>query len=370
MSAKPKQFRPLKAVSEKMGFKDLIYPAVISLKIDGVYGLNLGGKLLGRSLKAMKNEWLTDTFSKDKFKGICGEICFADLGHMDTETPEMANAFEGRSDLFLNRQDLCRTTTSKVNTIKGGHFPLVWVLFDYVGDGSEEYCYNVEYVDRMFDLTRKLHDTANCAYVKAHEILGFTYHEYMADGQTLVIPEARIVKDADELEEIYSQAIEAGYEGIVARQPQGAYKFGRSTMKSQELARFKPEGDSEIVVISFEPMFENNNEAKINELGHTERSSHKENKVQLGMVGAMVGIDINTLAVVKIGAGRMDHEERALVWRNRDEYRGRLSKYLFMDTGIKDAPRHPRFSMWRSATDVELSEEVYAKIAEYNITVK
>ena len=62
-----KQFKPLKAVNEEMSFEDVTYPKLISVKIDGVNGLNLNGTLLGRSLKKMKNEWLTEKLSSKVF---------------------------------------------------------------------------------------------------------------------------------------------------------------------------------------------------------------------------------------------------------------------------------------------------------------
>ena len=71
------------------------------------------------------------------------------------------------------------------------------------------------------------------------------------------------------------------------------------------------------------------------------------------MVGALVGIDINTGEEVRIGAGRMDHAERAEVWVTRGDFIGRLAKYKFMATGIKDKPRHARFISWRNLEDVD-----------------
>lgn len=355
MSGKVKQFKPLKAVNEELDFSDVIFPVTVSIKHDGVYGLNLGGNFLGRSLKPMKNLWLTEKQSQEKFSGICGEICYANF--VD-------------NDLRLNRQDLCRSTTSQVNSINKADFPYIWVLFDYVGDGSEQYCYGVEYVDRMTDLVNKLDAMPNGNKITIHHICGIPYHEYMVDGITMIIPEGYVVNTPEELEAIYDEAIDNGYEGIVARSLHGVYKFGRATAKSQELVRFKPSGDSEIVITSFEPMFENNNEAKINELGHTERSSHKENKVQLDMVGALIGIDINTGVLTKVGAGKLTHQEREEIWLNQEDWLGRLSKYRFMATGIKTKPRHPRHIMFRALSDVELSEVVLTAVNELGITPK
>lgn len=345
MVAKVKQFRPMKAVSEAMGFNDITYPKVASVKLDGVYAVNKNGALLGRSLKALKNVWITELLGKDIFKGFVGEILNAKL-------------FD-KGDLRINRQNLCANTTSCTSTVKLEGWSFVWALFDYVGDASEEYC-STPYINRMETLLLEL-----AVVSESNELIelegGFKYHYFKVGGIDIIVPVMDFVEDAEELSAKYDKSVQVGHEGMVAREPEGIFKFGRSTKKSQEIVRFKPTGDSEIIVTAFEPMFENNNEAKVNELGYTERSSHQENKVQLDMVGALIGIDINTGETVKIGAGKLDHAEREDVWKNQVGFLGRLAKYQFMDTGIKDKPRHPRWVGWRDITDVDPSVVELAK---------
>ena len=40
------------------------------------------------------------------------------------------------------------------------------------------------------------------------------------------------------------------------------------------------------------------------------------------------------------------------IWNNREDYLGKLVKYKFMTTGIKDLPRHPVFVGFRSEDDM------------------
>lgn len=348
-----KQFNPMKTVNNPMDFTDVEFPCVASIKFDGVYMLNLLSQALGRSLKKVKNEYITDLLSREVFSGFCGEVCHGDMSQDE--------------ELRLNRQDLCRTTTSHTGAIKKIDWPFVWVLFDFIGDGSEEYC-KKPYWERMVDMAKIVE--AEGTPMAVHEFCGFVYYQYNIGGVTVIFPEAKEVFDAETLESLYEASCEAGYEGIVVRSVNGIYKWGRCTVKSQEMVRFKPSDDSEIIITKFEPMYQNNNEAKINELGRTERSSHKENKVQLEAVGAIHGVDINTGALVKIGAGKMTHEEREGVWKHRDEYLGGLAKYRFMATGIKDKPRHPRFISWRLVEDVEISDDVLNIAETQGVTPK
>lgn len=93
----------------------------------------------------------------------------------------------------------------------------------------------------------------------------------------------------------------------------------------------------------------NGNEATVNELGRTKRSSHKENKTGRGDLGALVlrhpdGFTFN------VGTGFTD-DDRALVWKDRDTFVGKLAKVKYFAIGMKDAPRHPVFLGWRDGSD-------------------
>lgn len=334
-----KQFRPMKTVNEALDFGDVSYPKFGSIKFDGVYAFVRNIKLLGRSLKPLKNKWITEQLSHPEFDGMVFEVLNARM--------------DGKDGLHLNRQDLYNNSNSCTGTINKEDWDVVLVLFDYVKDCSEDYLGNPFDV-RMEHLNALLAQLDNQAYITEHNICGITYHEYMIRGITLLIPMPHLLEDAEQARELYESIVSDGHEGLILRCPMGVFKCGRATKKSQEMVRFKPSGDSEIIITEMEPMYENQNEAKTNELGYTERSSHKENKVQMDMVGALIGLDINSGVVVKIGAGKLTHEQRKEVWENRASYYGKLAKYKFMDTGQKDLPRHPRWVGWRDLNDLDI----------------
>ena len=102
-----KPLRPMKA-TDIIDTVALKYPLVALTKYDGVYALVRDGKLLGRSLKPFKNEYITNLLSTPELEGVVGELCYGEN---------------------LAAEDLCRTTTSKVNTIKG-EWEYTFVLFD------------------------------------------------------------------------------------------------------------------------------------------------------------------------------------------------------------------------------------------------
>ena len=68
-----------------------------------------------------------------------------------------------------------------------------------------------------------------------------------------------------------------GGEGLILRNPDGMYKYGRSTPKEQLSIKLKFFEQDEFEVVGFEERYTNTNEATTNELGYTSRSSHKSN---------------------------------------------------------------------------------------------
>src|SRR5690606_31284523 len=107
----------------------------------------------------------------------------------------------------------------------------------------------------------------------------------------------------------------------------------------------------------------NQNEAQINELGHTFRSTHQANMVPNGMVGYLIGTATETLKdgsrvviekgqEIKISPGNMDHSMRRHYFLNRHEIIGKLAKFKFFPKGIKDKPRFPTFVCIRDNTDL------------------
>ena len=137
------------------------------------------------------------------------------------------------------------------------------------------------------------------------------------------------------------------------RHPMGKYKYGRSTEKQGWLLKLKRFSDSEAVIVGVVEMMSNQNEAKINALGLTERSSHKENQIPMGTMGALKVRDIHHGWEFEIGTG-FTAEERQWFWDNRQTFEEveTLVKYQYFPIGMKDLPRHPSFKGLRSSDDM------------------
>lgn len=289
---------------EKLGF-----PVYVQYKIDGVRMLVRDSIATGRSMKKYKNKKMTEYFSQECFNGFDMEI----------------------GATYPSDPDLCRLSTSVVNTIEGV-LPKFAVVFDFLDESFLEYGDTYSY--RMAQLKD---------YLKHHNL---------PDDVEIIVSKQYKIDSQEELEEFYTKALEMNYEGLIIRNQDGKHKSGRCTVKEGNYLRLKPTGDSEGVVLRVEEAYENLNEAKTNELGHTERSTHQENMKPKGMIGALWLKDIYSGEEVKVGAGKLTHDLRKYYFENKNEIVGELVKYAFLATGKKDKPRHARYISHRAWEDI------------------
>ena len=306
--------------------EDIKFPVYGTPKIDGSNAfVGEDGQLYGRSKKKFKNKQLNSVLSRYLLTGFCFEITVGSLKDRETD-------------------DICRRTTSYVNSIDKEVDEITISLFDYLGVNFESYC-TKKYLERW------LIGSLSVAMLK--NITGTKFHKNVKVNIDFL--NFKQINTPQEAITYYEWCLEQGYEGAIFRNDT-PYKCGRSTKNSQETLRMKPQADSEAVVIGFIEAQTNNNEAKVNELGRTERSNHQENKVGNGMLGSFVCIDSKTGMEINVGAGKLSHQERIVVWDERDIHIGSIVKYRSMTAGVKDKPRFPRFISWRDKDDVDLSE--------------
>lgn len=286
----------------------LKFPILGLPKIDGVRGIHITGSMTGRSLKPHGNLYVTEKYSSPRCTGFDGEFSFGDI----------------------TGDSLCRDTTSVMSRIQGEP-KVFWNVFDYL----REDLLDKPYIERHEELA---------AFAEVHSA-------WFAYEHIRVVP-FTILNSVEEVEGLYEHYLNKGYEGLILRDPQGRVKSGRATVKEGAYLRMKPSSDKEALVLRLVEAMENQNEAKVNELGRTERSSHKENKVGKGMVGMLVCKDLETGMEIDVGAGKLTHEERTFYWNNPDEMVGEYVKYRSMDSGVKDKPRFARYICKRAESDM------------------
>lgn len=257
----------------------------VSYKLDGVRAMEQDGVLVSRTLKPIRNRWLQEAMQVYDLRGLDGELIVGPP----------------------NAGDVYRKTMSQVMSF----------------DGQPDFTFYV--FDRR--------DLPGQSFKHRLGRLG------SSRGRIKVLEQV-VVRSLEELGKFEARAIELGYEGVIYCRPGVEYKEGRSTAKEGGKCKLKRFVDSEMVVTGFYELRHNTNEAVENELGYTERSSHKENMVLSNMLGGLIGEDIHTGIEVRIGTG-FTHSERREIWRYRDRELGRIWKYKHFPVGVKDKARHP-----------------------------
>lgn len=180
-----------------------------------------------------------------------------------------------------------------------------------------------------------------------------TRYEKLVESDVVVVLCQHMVCNRDEIHALEERYLEEGYEGVMlrkARGPNSKYKFGRATARSCTLLKCKRFTDSEAMIIGFEELMKNGNEATTDALGHTVRSSHQENLIPMGTLGALVcrtpeGVEF------RIGTG-FDQKTRQYIWNNKEYLDRQMVRFKSFKIGEKDAPRFPVYLGFRSPIDM------------------
>lgn len=285
-------FKPMLATDAELD--KLRFPLLASAKLDGVRAVVRDGVVYSRSNKPIPNQYVQEKLSWAEHYD--GELIVGD--------PTSKSVY--------------RDTVSHAMSHDKTGYDLRFYVFDHVKELNAPYS------------TRIKHTNILCDRSYRHQ--------------------QHVVTCIDTLLALEEKMLEEGYEGLILRDPNAPYKRGRSTVKEGYLLKLKRFTDAEATVIGFEERMHNGNEATVNELGRTKRSSHQAGKTGRGDLGAL---RLRTPEGVEFSCGTgFDDAERDQIWRNRDSFLGRIAKYKHFDIGSKVAPRHPVFLGWRDPKDM------------------
>lgn len=316
------------------------FPVLASPKLDGIRACvrhllpepNLpGGKLrpalLSRSLKTIPNLFVRGVLEQKEFLGFDGELIVGEANH--------PNAMQA--------------TSSGVMSITGTPDFTYWV-FD-ITDGEAK-----GFADRYSELMERV-AAAHLAWPTTRPIEKRVERRILEGAPLMqqcpikVVPHV-IINTMAELNAFELDMLAQGYEGVMVRALDGKYKYGRSTTREGWLLKVKRFEDGEAVIIGFEEEMYNGNEATINELGRTKRSSAKAGKTGKATLGAFVVRDIKTGIEFNIGSG-MTAAQRAEFWSSQKMMLGKLVHYRSFPVGVKEKPRHPVFHAIRHVDDLD-----------------
>lgn len=316
----PKPFRPMLAVKAQLS--DVKWPVLISPKYDGVRAIVRDGVVLSRSLKPIPNPYVQSRFGH--LEGADGELIVGDPTAKDVYNRTVSVVMSGSHDTLEDDS-------------------LQFYVFDVVPGTC------IKSHDMDGDVTWEPIDAQ----------LGYQYRlqaasdTFCGKGATIVPP--RWVYGQEEALEAQQSYMEQGYEGAMLRDPNGPYKFGRSTVKEGGLLKMKLFDDAEATIIGFEEMMHNENDhiattADAEAAGLRKRSTRKSGMVPAGVLGTLL---CRTAEGVEFGIGSgFTALDREGFWHNRHNLIGKLVKYRFQPAGVKEKPRFPTFLGLRHPEDL------------------
>lgn len=290
-------FKPL--LSCEVTLDKLKLPMYCSTKLDGIRAVVIDGVVYSRSLKPIRNKYVQHLFGKEEYNGFDGELIVGDI----------------------YAKDVFQKTTSGVMSEEGTPDVKFYIFDDFSNSDKP-------YKERLHSLVNRVRDqgSVNITLLK----------------QTIV-DNVEALKLNLEYEDIL------GGEGLILRNIEGRYKYGRSTPKEQYSVKLKFFKQYEFEVVGFTERMHNTNEATVDELGYTERSSSKEGLVPTNTLGSIV-LKYND-TTFSCGTGFNDNQ-RQEIWGNQDEYLGKLASIRYMEVGSKNKPRIPSFQGWRHEDDL------------------
>lgn len=312
-------FKPLLSATYEDRFPAR-FPVLASPKLDGIRVIIVDGVPMTRSLKKP----LPNDFIREELSGLPwfdGEIIIGDP--CDPETcARTQSGVMSKSNPELERE-------------------YTFFLFD-IADPTQAH---LPFEDRYAGLK------------KVREAI-IAKRPHLAD-RLYILPHARIQNEPD-MWAYERTCVDQGYEGIMLRDPAGVYKHGRATAKSRILTKIKRWEDAEALIIDVHEEMHNANEARINALGKTERSSHQDNKVGKGTLGGytcLTNRDSTVLFGLEHDAGQvqfylgaaanMTAEQRKELWEQRERLIGKKVTFKYQATDGAERPRFPVFKNFR-----------------------
>ena len=299
-------FKPMLAVNTKI--KDIRLPSMVSYKMEGVRGEFTPNGLFSRPMKKFNNRDLQFHFAD--------LVTYAMVANLHIEGEFYVHGLE-----FNEISSICRRANHPDTDRLEVH------LFDVHDDMRS----NVPFLERHKQL---------------HEIVTLLNKDHIK-----IVPQI-IVDNHEYMHDLYTGALEEGYEGLVFKSPSAFYKYGRPTHREQKFLRIKPDCTFDGVVLDIVERLENLVESVPNELGYMSKTQDKDQKGHTDMAAvAIVQCDDFPDPVRVVLSKNLTDQDRYYIWSHRETYIGKHLRFFGIPVAGMNQPRCPRFDCWRTDLD-------------------
>lgn len=300
-------FKPMLACKAPADLATLIFPLLVSPKLDGIRCIIRDGKAMSSKLLPIPNKYV------------------------QAQLAGLPDGLDG--ELML--------------TLPGSFSAVSSAVMSHDGEPEFTYCVFDGYSDKPSPYEERLR-----AVVNWHGSQSNTWKRLE------IVPHV-LVNTLEEMMAKEAEYVAFGFEGLMIRSLAGPYKCGRSTEREGSLLKLKRFEDAEAMVYGVVEMMHNDNEATTNEVGATKRSTAKAGKRPAGVLGALKcrrpdGVEF------EIGSG-FTAAQRAELWTEwraatppgSDGFGGCTVKYKFQPDPSEPngPPRFPVFLGFRDEID-------------------
>jgi DNA ligase-1 len=320
-----KNFKPLLCPNNEIDLNTLTYPLLASTKLDGCRLLFKCGEIVTRSLKPLPNKQLNEKFnplrefSKEYSMILDGEVfapgipfqfivsCFMTEDYDDKKSIKKWTELCQEHDYLISRQEVLDK--------------LKFYCFDAIRNNDSKKPFSSRYAQEVINVGGAFPRLAQSVYHK-------------------------LVINAQEVQSYFEDVLKDGYEGLILRNLNSHYKFGRCTIKENIAYKVKPWATIDSKIIGFIQATEVNEDAEktVNELGRSRTSKRQEDRHTIDKAQAFV-VDFNGKELsVPIS---MPDEKKEYIWEHQDEFLGKFVEYKYMTVGMKDLPRIPKMIRMR-----------------------
>jgi len=319
-----KTFKPLLCPNDEIDLNSLSYPLLASTKMDGCRLLFKQGKIVTRSLKPLPNIQLNQKFEYIRKYSEKNNLI------LDGELFSPGVPFQFIVSCFMTEDYNAKQSIKK------------WT----------ELCQEHDYFITREEVFSKL--MFYCFDIIANEDNTFPFRGRWPTCHTLAkhFPDImvgvnqRLVINKKEVESYFEEVLKDGFEGLILRNPESLYKFGRATIKENIAYKLKPWATIDSKIIGFIQATQVNEDAEktVNELGRSRTSKRQEDRHTIDKAQAFV-VDFNGKELsVPIA---MPDEKKEYIWQHQDEYLNKYVEYKYMTVGMKDLPRIPKMIRMR-----------------------
>jgi ATP-dependent DNA ligase len=175
-----------------------------------------------------------------------------------------------------------------------------------------------------FDFKLYLFDDSDFLGVYQDRLLSLYTTIWDMDDKRLLVSDAKIVNDIDELLQLESEWVDLGMEGVIIRDPRSPYKQGRSTFKEQYYLSMKRYMTAEAKVVGYRCKMEGGRP-----------------------VDTLGAFDLITPEGVEFGCGSgLTDDLRSQLWADKDSLIGKTVEFKYQKSE-QVAPRFPVFLRFR-----------------------